>query len=100
MFEGFIQGTNTMRFIFVISPNEKKRDFSIGRLPERDIMIPEISVSRFHGILRWKEDGFYIEDNDARYGTLECIKKLNVKYGETRMVQVGRTVIKLAVKET
>eukprot|EP00826_Nyctotherus_ovalis_P042053 TRINITY_DN4291_c0_g1_i10.p6 TRINITY_DN4291_c0_g1~~TRINITY_DN4291_c0_g1_i10.p6 ORF type:complete len:115 (-),score=23.84 TRINITY_DN4291_c0_g1_i10:145-489(-) len=98
MIESLIHEVNTSRLIAIISPNEKKTAFSMGRGQDCDVKIVDVSVSRFHAILKWKNDGFYLEDNGAKFGTLALIKKLVLEYGKTRMVQVGRTLIIFSVK--
>lgn len=98
MIESLIHEINTSRLIAIISPDEKKAAFSMGRGQDCDVIIIDVSVSRFHAVLRWKKDGFYLEDNGAKFGTLALIKELVLECGKTRMVQVGRTLVTLSVK--
>lgn len=61
--------------------------------------INDISVSRCHAIIKCKQDGFYIEDNTSKFGTIILLKnKLRLKAQHTMAVQVGRTVISFTIK--
>ena len=61
--------------------------------------INDISVSRLHAIIKCKKDGFYIEDNTSKFGTIILLKdKLRLKAHHTMAVQVGRTVISFTIK--
>ena len=61
--------------------------------------INDISVSRCHAIIKCKEDGFYIEDNTSKFGTIVLLKdKMRLKALHTMAVQVGRTVISFTIK--
>jgi hypothetical protein len=56
-------------------------------------------VSRCHAIIKCKQDGFYIEDNTSKFGTIILLKnKLRLKAQHTMAVQVGRTVISFTIK--
>jgi len=83
-----------IRTIYVVTPGGGKAVYKVGRGHESDIRITDISVSRFHGILKCSKDGFIFEDNGSKFGTLiyepEGVK---LETGMKRVVQVGRTVI-------
>ena len=56
-------------------------------------------MSRCHAIIKCKQDGFYIEDNTSKFGTIILLKnKLRLKALHTMAVQVGRTVISFTIK--
>ncbi|MDB6140513.1 MAG: hypothetical protein JWO94_3585 [Verrucomicrobiaceae bacterium] len=42
---------------------------TIGRHPESMVQLPSASVSSHHGAVRWREDGFYVQDLGSRNGT-------------------------------
>lgn len=46
----------------------KKSLFTIGRAPENDLVLNDKSVSRHHAIIRFKEDGYYIKDQNSTAG--------------------------------
>jgi pSer/pThr/pTyr-binding forkhead associated (FHA) protein len=61
---------NTSRMIHLLTVTSNKTDFKIGRGHESEVRINDISVSRCHAVLKYKEDGFYIEDNGSKFGTI------------------------------
>ena len=79
-------------------PSEAKNSFKLGRGHESDVRITDISVSRFHASLKCAKDGYYIEDNNSKFGTLALIQNLELSPAVSRAVQVGRTAISFAVK--
>jgi len=69
--------------------------FTIGRLPDSDIMLPDANVSRHHSRLTVSEQGCFIEDLGSRHGTLleanpvdSCVA---VKPGST--ITLGKTIV-------
>ena len=71
----------------------------MGRGHESQVRINDISVSRCHAIIKCKQDGFYIEDNTSKFGTIILLKnKLRLRAHHTMAVQVGRTVISFTIK--
>lgn len=98
MLESLIHEKNTSRLISFIIPSEEKKTFKLGRGHECDMRIGDISVSRFHAILKWREDGFYIEDNNSKFGTLSMVSNIVMKPSLSRAVQVGRTAVYFSVK--
>lgn len=71
----------------------------MGRGHESEVRINDISVSRVHAILKCKEDGFYLEDNTSKFGTIVLLREkyfLNVEH--TLAVQVGRTVVSFTTR--
>lgn len=72
-----------------------KTEFKIGRGHESEVRINDISVSRCHAIIKYKAgDGFYIEDNQSKFGTIVLLReKLPLHVNHTLAVQVGRTVV-------
>lgn len=90
-----IYGKRPARFINVLMPDETKSEFKIGRSHEADVYIDDISVTRYHAILRYTEDGFYLSDNNSKFGTLSLCDRLELSPGMSATVQVGRTLLKL-----
>lgn len=43
--------------------------FSVGRLPERDLVLTHKCVSRDHAVVLQEEDNYYVEDRGSRHGT-------------------------------
>ena len=90
---------NTSRNIHLLTVTETQNEFKLGRGHESQVRINDISVSRCHAIIKCKPDGFYIEDNTSKFGTIILLKdKLRLKASHTMAVQVGRTVISFTIK--
>jgi len=53
----------------------KKKQTKIGRAYETDLRVPDISVSRLHAMLHYKNKKFYLEDLDSKFGTLILVQK-------------------------
>jgi pSer/pThr/pTyr-binding forkhead associated (FHA) protein len=53
-----------------------KTEFKIGRGHESEVRINDISVSRCHAMIKFVAgDGFYIEDNQSKFGTIVLLKE-------------------------
>jgi hypothetical protein len=97
--ESLNQEKNTSRIIHIIRPNEKKDSFKLGRGHESDLRINDISVSRFHAVIKLKDGKFQLEDNLSKFGTLVLVKNRTLLVpGFNKAVQIGRTVINFSVK--
>ena len=92
---------NTSRTIHVLGFTNEQPNFNMGRGHESEVRVNDISVSRCHAIIKYKPDGFYIEDNRSKFGTLVLLKEpFPLKLEYTSAVQVGRTVISFTVRNT
>jgi hypothetical protein len=61
---------NSSRIIHTIKLSGDKTKFSLGRGHDSDLRINDISVSRLHATLEYKEGGFFLEDCKSKFGTL------------------------------
>ena len=76
-----------------------KSEFKLGRGHESEVRINDISVSRCHAIIKCKKDGFYIEDNLSKFGTIVLLKdKMKLAEDHTMAIQVGRSVVSFTIK--
>jgi pSer/pThr/pTyr-binding forkhead associated (FHA) protein len=66
---------NTSRTIHVLNFSANKPVFNMGRGHESEVRVNDISVSRCHAIIKYKDDGIYIEDNKSKFGTLVLLKE-------------------------
>lgn len=83
----------------MLTVTEKKSDFKLGRGHESEVRINDISVSRCHAIIKCRKDGFYIEDNLSKFGTIVLLKNtLRLAEDHTMAVQVGRSVVSFTIK--
>lgn len=90
---------NNSRNVHLLTVTPVQSEFKLGRGHESQVRINDISVSRCHAIIKCKQDGFYIEDNTSKFGTIIMLKnKLRLKAHHTMAVQVGRTVISFTIK--
>ena len=72
----------------------------MGRGHESDLRINDISVSRLHAMVKFKDGKFLLEDNLSKFGTLVLIKrKTPLIAGYNKAVQIGRTVVNFSVKQ-
>lgn len=66
--------------------------FILGRGHESDVRISDISVSRSHAKISYKDKKFLLEDTGSKFGTLVLAKKpINIS-DKTTILQIGRTL--------
>ena len=83
----------------MLTVTDAKSEFKLGRGHESEVRINDISVSRCHAIIKCKKDGFYIEDNLSKFGTIVLLKNtLRLAEDHTMAVQVGRSVVSFTIK--
>lgn len=74
------------------------RALTVGRSRRCDIQIEDISVSRQHARIRLQEGAFFLEDNDARFGTLLQVQgSLRMQAGQSLTIQAGCSILNLAI---
>jgi pSer/pThr/pTyr-binding forkhead associated (FHA) protein len=79
--------------IHVLMFIENEDHVILGRGHESDVRISDISVSRAHAKISFKDKRFYLEDSGSKFGTL-VLAKDNVKLSENpTIIQIGRTLI-------
>ena len=73
----------------------------MGRGHESEIRVNDISVSRTHAIMKYRDGAFYIEDNQSKFGTLIQVKEeIELGLNTAKAVQIGRSVVSFNVKLT
>ena len=78
---------NTSRNIHMLTVTGKKNEFKLGRGHESEVRINDISVSRCHALIKYRADGFYVEDNLSKFGTIVLLKdKLRLAEDHTMAV--------------
>ena len=55
--------------------NERVKSATIGRAFDAGMRVPDISVSRYHSNIEFKNEHFYIKDNGSKFGTLLLLDK-------------------------
>lgn len=90
---------NVHRGVHVVSMAEKK-DLKLGRGHESDVRISDVSISRYHATIRYRNDNFMLEDHDSKFGTLVSVRRpQTVDNCHNLALQVGRTVVNLRLSE-
>ena len=70
----------------------------LGRGHDSDVRVSDISVSRVHASIHFKQGKFYFEDNQSKFGSLLLVKgALALQPQQEQSIQVGRSVFSLAV---
>lgn len=73
----------------------------IGRGHQCQIRLTDISVSRSHAQITFKDDQFFIRDTKSKFGTLiKLDEMLPMKKEQTIKVQFGRSVFELSLEGT
>jgi hypothetical protein len=98
--ETMITEKNTTRVIYIINM-DRKDNVKLGRGHDSDIRLSDISVSRFHSLIKQDKQGQYrIKDNESKFGTLIMIQhpKLPVIKNNNLDIQVGRVNLVISMK--
>lgn len=73
----------------------------VGRGRENDIRISDSSISRCHAGIHFDRGGFWLKDNRSKFGTLVALcRPIPLEARRSLCLQVGRTVLSLAVSST
>ena len=83
--------------------NEKETNATIGRAFDAGMRVPDISVSRYHANIVFKNDHFFLRDNDSKFGTLLLLNRPMVidpkAYQQAEspeiQIEVGRTIVSI-----
>lgn len=95
--EAVASDRNNNKGIYIISINNRN-SVKLGRGHDSDVRISDISVSRFHAVIKLKDGNFILEDNNSKFGTLiNSNQKIHLS-GYNFVVQAGRTVISMSAK--
>lgn len=71
--ESHVQEATSRTGVYIISM-ANKNNIRLGRGHDSDIRISDISVSRFHAMIRFENNEFYLQDNTSKFGTLVAAK--------------------------
>lgn len=68
--------------------------FKIGRAQDQDVKVNDITVSRCHSHITFKDDNFEIDDNLSKFGTLIMLRRpMEILPGQIRNFQVGKSAV-------
>jgi hypothetical protein len=88
------------RAIYLLIPGMLNQSYKLGRGYDADIKMIDISVSRFHAMIRSTKQGFTIRNNNSKFGTLLNIpRKVFTTTNESFTLQLGRIKITAFIKE-
>ncbi|CAK56779.1 unnamed protein product (macronuclear) [Paramecium tetraurelia] len=68
---------------------------SIGRGHNSEIRCQDISVSRNHANISFNNDGWHIQDQGSKFGTLRIIRDKLLIDDEVKEIQIGRVLLKM-----
>lgn len=92
--ESLSSDKNSSRTVHIVTMNTPTTSFSLGRGHDSELRINDISVSRKHASLEYKNGDFVLTDLKSKFGTLVLISH-NVELSEqsNNTFQIGRTVV-------
>lgn len=91
---------NNNRAIHIISVTSKN-NVKLGRGHDSDVRISDISVSRCHAIVKLRDGNFLLEDYNSKFGTLiKSRDRIHISSNNSVVVQTGRTVISMSLKNS
>jgi len=92
--------SETSKMMILLSLSSEDNQIKLGRGHECDLRENDISVSRLHAYIKYKEGKFTIYDNNSKFGTLVLLRKDYKIERKKIALQVGRTVITFALKHS
>ncbi|GIX64609.1 FHA domain protein, putative [Babesia caballi] len=78
-----------------------KRPISIGRSSDSDVLLHDISASRLHAVMYYRDGHFFLEDEHSKFGTLLHVGKsfsLPVGDGCPVVLRFGTAVLSIEAK--
>lgn len=92
---------NSSRTIHTVIINSDKTAFSLGRGHDADLRINDISVSRKHANIEYKNGSWYFVDLKSKFGSLVLFSHdVDLSDCTSKTFQIGRTVLTLKAKLT
>lgn len=70
----------------------------LGRGHQCDLRVSDISISRVHALLKYKDGKFLLFDNESKFGTLILLNKSYEIQNDKAAIQIGRTVFTFVMK--
>lgn len=102
LFETITQNKAYAKAIYVVRLDEENSQVKIGRGHDSDLRIDDISVSRVHALVKMTGEGYVLQDNGSKFGTLYLLPPgpHAIPASDNLSIQFGRTFIDLTVKES
>jgi pSer/pThr/pTyr-binding forkhead associated (FHA) protein len=90
---------NSSRTIHTVTINTDQTCFSLGRGHDSELRINDISVSRKHASLEYKDGNFLLTDLKSKFGTLMLMSEgVELSEGSNSTFQIGRTIVTIKAK--
>ena len=90
---------NSSRTIHTVMINSDQNSFSLGRGHDSELRINDISVSRRHASLEYKNGNFVLTDLKSKFGTLMLVSEdVELSEKNNKTFQIGRTVVTIKAK--
>ena len=98
--ESLSQDRHKNKYLYVINLDNKDT-IKIGRGHDSNLLLSDISVSRFHCSMTLEKSKIYLQDNDSKFGTLILIQNNSIKLNNDLPlnIQIGRTFCHFRVKK-
>ncbi|KAL4452983.1 hypothetical protein ABPG73_000909 [Tetrahymena malaccensis] len=96
--ESIAKEKKVVKTLFIFSTDVEDKEIKLGRGHQCEVRISDISVSRTHSMIKYKDGKFTIFDNNSKFGTLIKINENLDIVSDKKAVQIGRTVITFAQK--
>jgi hypothetical protein len=106
---GSTSGYTFQKGLHIMSLSKGRSSVVVGRGHEADVRINDISVSRFHGVIRFlqstsgngaRKSQIVIEDRGSKFGSLIAVKgPIPLDLGVPVSIQSGRTITTITVKK-
>lgn len=80
----------------MIQNSKTKPEFIIGRANDCEINLKDISISRKHAKLIFRNGNFYLSDMNSKFGTLSLVRRKNLYDFDSKILtrfQIGRTLL-------
>lgn len=72
------------------------QSISIGRARTSDLKLPDASISRIQATLTRTETGFWLKDENSKFGTLvQAPKMIPLPYSTEVVLQIGQSLVRL-----
>jgi pSer/pThr/pTyr-binding forkhead associated (FHA) protein len=69
----------------------EEETITVGRSPDCDVFLDDVTVSRVHAILEKRDDGFYVEDQNSLNGTFLNRRRVDkARLRDTDEMQIGK----------
>jgi hypothetical protein len=83
----------------LVASLEHNGELTFGRAHGAGFRVKDVSISRIHAKISFREGKFILEDNNSRFGTLVRMRRpYALSRGETVSIQAGGAVVSLTLK--